>query len=149
SHTDPRASRSGNRRPGNWQRIRFRRLPCHGQRTYTSGLTHDPTEHNLRIVASSGGQAGEPGGVEDVDGGVADGDESVAFEVFEDLVESGALHAEHGEDRPVGDTFHRSQERRYLLDLARFKIKPSITVGVGKTHIAVALAVAACRAGYS
>lgn len=59
------------------------------------------------------------------------------------------MHAEHGEDRPVGDTFHRSQERRYLLDLARFKIKPSITVGVGKTHIAVALAVAACRAGYS
>jgi hypothetical protein len=30
---------------------------------------------------------GEPGGVEDVDGGVADGDESVAFEVFEDLAE--------------------------------------------------------------
>jgi hypothetical protein len=26
-------------------------------------------------------------GVEDVDGGVADDDESVAFEVFEDLVE--------------------------------------------------------------
>ena len=56
SHTDPRASRSGNRRPGNWQRIRFRRLPCHGQRTYTRRLTHHPTEHNQRIVASSGGQ---------------------------------------------------------------------------------------------
>ncbi len=41
SHTDPGASRSGNRRLGNWKRIRFRCLPCHGQRTYTRGLTHD------------------------------------------------------------------------------------------------------------
>jgi hypothetical protein len=65
-------------------------------------MTHHPTEHNQRIVASSGGQAGEPSGVEDVDGGVADGDESVAFEVFEDLVEWGALHAEHGGESALG-----------------------------------------------
>ena len=46
-------------------------------------------------------------------------------------------------------TLHRSQQRRDLQAYANLRAQPLITPGVGKTHLASALAVAACQAGYS
>ncbi|MFI5753553.1 ATP-binding protein, partial [Streptomyces sp. NPDC051644] len=51
--------------------------------------------------------------------------------------------------RPLLTTSHRSKNRPELQQHPQIANEPLITPGVGKTHLAVALAVAACRAGYT
>ena len=43
---------------------------------------------------------------------------------------------------------HQSQERRDLQEHHQPKVKPSITSGTGKTHLATGIAIRACQAGH-
>src|SRR5215468_12366242 len=47
-----------------------------------------------RAPGAGSGPGGEPGGIADLDGAIADPDQTVAFQVLQHLVQRGPLHAE-------------------------------------------------------